>query len=52
MRAVVARRLDGPEAIELIDTDVPEPAAGQVRIKVAAAAVNPVDVAVSTGLLV
>lgn len=52
MRAVVARRLDGPEAIELIETDVPEPAAGQVRIKVAAAAVNPVDVAASTGLLV
>ncbi|NIK57344.1 NADP-dependent oxidoreductase [Kribbella shirazensis] len=52
MRAVVARRLDGPEAIELIETDVTEPAAGQVRIKVAAAAVNPVDVAVSTGMLV
>jgi NADPH:quinone reductase len=52
MRALVARRLDGPDAIELIETDVPEPAAGQVRIKVAAAAVNPVDVAVSTGVLV
>ncbi|MGW7684530.1 NADP-dependent oxidoreductase [Kribbella sp. NPDC054772] len=50
MRALVARRLDGPEAIELIETAVPEPAAGQVRIKVAAAAVNPVDVAVSIGL--
>lgn len=52
MRAWVARRLDGPEAIELIDTDVPEPAAGQVRIKVAAATVNPVDLAVSSGALV
>ena len=49
MRALVARRLDGPDAIELIETGVPEPVAGQVRIKVAAAAVNPVDVAVSTG---
>lgn len=50
MRALVARRLDGPDAIELTETAVPEPAAGQVRIKVAAAAVNPVDVAISTGL--
>lgn len=52
MRALVARRLDGPEAIELIETAVPEPAAGQVRIKVAAAAVNPVDLAISSGVLV
>jgi NADPH:quinone reductase-like Zn-dependent oxidoreductase len=50
MRALVARRLDGPDAIELIDTPIPEPGAGQVRIKVAAAAVNPVDLAVSSGL--
>lgn len=47
MRASVARLLDGPE---LIETPIPEPAAGQVRIKVAAAAVNPVDLAVSTGV--
>ena len=52
MRALVARRLDGPDAIELIETDVPEPAAGQVRIKVTAAAVNAVDLAVSSGALV
>ncbi|TCO45516.1 NADPH:quinone reductase-like Zn-dependent oxidoreductase [Kribbella antiqua] len=52
MRALVARRLEGPDALEVIETPVPEPAAGQVRIKVAAAAVNPVDVAVSTGKVV
>ncbi|MFC6161925.1 NADP-dependent oxidoreductase [Kribbella jiaozuonensis] len=52
MRALVARRLDGPDAIELIETAVPEPAEGQVRIKVAAAAVNPVDLAVSAGAAV
>ncbi|MGW6280781.1 NADP-dependent oxidoreductase [Kribbella sp. NPDC055071] len=52
MRALVAHRLDGPDSLELIETAVPEPAAGQVRIKVAAAAVNPVDVAVSAGLAV
>ncbi|GAB2670971.1 NADP-dependent oxidoreductase [Kribbella swartbergensis] len=52
MRALVARRLDGPDALEVIETPIPEPAAGQVRIKVAAAAVNPVDVAVSNGTVV
>jgi NADPH:quinone reductase-like Zn-dependent oxidoreductase len=49
MRALVARRLDGPDAIELIETPVPEPGPGQVRIAVAAAAVNPVDVATAGG---
>jgi NADPH:quinone reductase len=49
MRALVARRLDGPDALEVIETPIPAPARGQVRIKVTAAAVNPVDVAVSTG---
>jgi NADPH:quinone reductase-like Zn-dependent oxidoreductase len=52
MRALVARRLDGPDAIELIETPVPEPRPGQVRIEVAAAAVNPVDVATASGGLV
>lgn len=52
MRALVARRLDGPDANELIETELPEPAEGQVRIKVAAAAVNPVDLAVSAGAAV
>jgi NADPH:quinone reductase-like Zn-dependent oxidoreductase len=52
MRALVARRLDGPAALELIDTDRPEPRPGEVRIKVAAAAVNPVDVATSDGTLI
>ncbi|AUH40651.1 NADPH:quinone reductase [Streptomyces sp. CMB-StM0423] len=33
----------GPEAVAIADVEVPEPGAGQVRIKVAAAAVNPVD---------
>jgi NADPH:quinone reductase-like Zn-dependent oxidoreductase len=49
MRALVARRLDGPDAVELIETPIPEPGHGQVRIKVAAASVNPVDLAVSGG---
>ncbi|ADB34331.1 Alcohol dehydrogenase GroES domain protein [Kribbella flavida DSM 17836] len=52
MRALVARRLEGPAALELITTDRPDPRPGEVRIKVAAAAVNPVDVATSDGSLI
>jgi NADPH:quinone reductase-like Zn-dependent oxidoreductase len=48
MRAVVVRRT----GVVLIETAVPEPAAGQVRIAVAAAGINPVDLATSTGGLV
>lgn len=51
VRALVARRLDGPDAIELVETPVPEPGPGQVRIAMAAATVNPVDVAVAGGAL-
>ncbi|GAA2640879.1 NADP-dependent oxidoreductase [Streptomyces vastus] len=39
----------GPEAVEIIDMDLPKPAARQVRIKVAAAALNPVDAEVRAG---
>ena len=49
MRAVVVRQFGGPQALELIDAAVPEPGPGQVRIRVAAAAVNPVDLAVRSG---
>jgi NADPH:quinone reductase-like Zn-dependent oxidoreductase len=51
MRAVVVRTYGGPEALEVIDVPVPEPARGQVRIRVTAAAVNPVDFATREGLM-
>jgi NADPH2:quinone reductase len=51
MRAVVVRQYGGPEALETVDVPVPEPARGQVRIRVAAAAVNPVDIATREGLM-
>lgn len=51
MRAVVVRNYDGPEALEIIDVPVPEPGRGQVRIRVEAAAVNPVDIATREGLM-
>jgi NADPH:quinone reductase-like Zn-dependent oxidoreductase len=50
-RQAVVRVPDGPESIEIIDVSVPEPGPGQVRIKVAAAAINPVDLAVASGPL-
>jgi NADPH:quinone reductase len=51
MRAVVVRTYGGPEALEVIDVPVPEPGRGQVRIRVEAAAVNPVDIATREGLM-
>ncbi|MEY7976845.1 NADP-dependent oxidoreductase, partial [Streptomyces pilosus] len=43
MRAAVVTSFGGPEAVRVVDVEVPEPEAGQVRIEVAAAALNPVD---------
>lgn len=52
MRAVVVKAFGGPETAELVEAALPEPGPGQVRIKVAAAAVNPVDLAYRAGVLV
>lgn len=51
MRAVVVRHYGGPESLDVVDVPVPEPGRGQVRIRVGAAAVNPVDVATREGLM-
>ena len=51
MRAVVVRNYGGPEALETADVPAPEPGAGQVLIRVEAAAVNPVDAATRQGLM-
>jgi NADPH:quinone reductase-like Zn-dependent oxidoreductase len=48
-RAAVVRIPGGPDAIEIIDVPSVEPGAGQVRIRVAAAPVNPVDLGVAAG---
>ncbi|MGX1542821.1 NADP-dependent oxidoreductase [Streptomyces adustus] len=50
MRAVVVTSFGGPEAVRVVETEVPEPGAGQLRIKVAAAALNPVDAAARAGV--
>jgi NADPH:quinone reductase-like Zn-dependent oxidoreductase len=49
MRAAVVTTFGGPEAVQIVETEVPEPAARQVRIKVAATALNPVDAGVRAG---
>src|SRR5919202_2126537 len=47
--AAVVREPGGPEAIELIELPVVEPGPGEIRVRVAAATVNPVDLAVAGG---
>lgn len=50
-RVLVFNDFGGPEQQELIDRPVPEPAAGQIAIRVIAAGVNPVDWKIRQGLL-
>src|SRR5882757_5304025 len=49
-RTAVVRTPGGPDSIEIIDVPVLEPGPGQVRVEVAAASVNPVDLAVAGGV--
>ncbi|MGW7256930.1 NADP-dependent oxidoreductase [Streptomyces sp. NPDC054834] len=49
MRAAVVKTFGGPEAVEVVEAEVPEPAARQVRIRVAASALNPVDAGTRSG---
>ena len=48
-RAAVVRTPGGPGSIEIIEVPVAEPGPGQVRVQIAAAPVNPVDLAVASG---
>jgi NADPH:quinone reductase-like Zn-dependent oxidoreductase len=49
-RTAVVRTPGGPDSIEIIDVPVVAPGPGQVRVAVAAATVNPVDVALAAGV--
>lgn len=44
MRGVLVRRVGGPEVLEVADLPEPAPASGEVRVDVAAAGVNFIDV--------
>ncbi|MEW1634548.1 NADP-dependent oxidoreductase [Streptomyces sp. NPDC093801] len=50
MRAVVVDAFGGPEQVRVAEVEVPRAGAGQVRIRVRAAGVNPVDGAVRAGV--
>ena len=49
MRAVGLTEFGGPEVLQVLDLDDPEPGEGQVVVRVAAAAVNPTDTGVRSG---
>jgi len=49
MRAVTFSRFGGPEVLEVSDRPIPEPGPNQVRIRVAAATVNPTDISFRSG---
>ncbi|WP_199433493.1 NADP-dependent oxidoreductase [Qaidamihabitans albus] len=49
MRAVGFNEFGGPEVLRIVELPVPEPGNGEVRIRVAAATVNPTDTALRSG---
>ncbi len=51
MRAIRFSQFGGPEVLELADVPEPHPGPGQVRIRVHAAGVNPIDWKVRQGLM-
>ncbi|OPF80241.1 NADPH:quinone reductase [Streptomyces antioxidans] len=49
MKAIVYEEYGGPEVLRLKETEEPHPGPGQVRLKVVAAAVNPIDYKIRSG---
>ena len=49
INAVVATKYGGPEVLSLIETELAEPASGQVLVEVRAAATNPIDYKLFSG---
>jgi NADPH:quinone reductase len=49
MRAVGITEFGGPEVLRIVERPVPEPGHGEVRIRVAAATVNPTDTVLRSG---
>ncbi|WP_100639569.1 zinc-dependent alcohol dehydrogenase family protein [Marinobacter salexigens] len=51
MKAMVIEEFGGPEVFVEREVKTPEPAAGQVRIKVVASSVNPIEAKIRSGLV-
>jgi NADPH:quinone reductase-like Zn-dependent oxidoreductase len=51
MRAVSQRVFGGPEVLEVVEVDRPEPGPGEVLVRVHAAGVNPADWKIRSGFL-
>jgi len=51
MRSVVYRRYGPPEVLELAQADEPAPRAGEVKVRLCAASVNPLDAKIRAGHL-
>lgn len=49
MRAVTFSTFGGPEVLHVTELPTPEPGAGEVRVRVAAATVNPTDISFRSG---
>ncbi len=49
MRVVTIPRYGGPEVLEIDERPTPEPGDGEVRVRVAAATVNPSDIGMRSG---
>ncbi len=49
MRTVIQNSYGGPEVLEVVEMDTPEPGPGQALVAVRAAALNPVDLAMREG---
>lgn len=49
MKAVVIDEFGGPEVLHVVDRELPEPGAGQVRVRVRASGLNPLDRKIRSG---
>jgi NADPH:quinone reductase-like Zn-dependent oxidoreductase len=51
MKAIQFSQFGGPEVLELVELPDPEPSAGQIRVAVRAAGINPIDWKVRSGAM-
>ncbi|MET0494739.1 MAG: NADP-dependent oxidoreductase [Actinoplanes sp.] len=51
MKAIVFDSFGGPDVLHVAEVDVPQPGPGQVRLRIRAAAVNPIDYKIRSGAM-